>query len=194
MYLDLDSGMVKSCHHAVFDEAWYLQATRPPAAQLLYDLGLEAETESMTVDGPLHPTPIGIVSPISVTWPPMPPVITQHHKPFPTPPMCLMTPLPLRITETPSPNIIAARAARVRSKNNTKSKKQIAAYAVSEYLIGIDDMAMVYVSPDPFSSAFKEDLDLRKFNLSHHRMAGLCFFEKDGQLFLASMAPSTPGA
>jgi hypothetical protein len=34
IYLDLDSGIVKSCHHAVFDEVWYLQQTRPPAAQL----------------------------------------------------------------------------------------------------------------------------------------------------------------
>jgi hypothetical protein len=42
LYLDLDSGIVKSCHHAIFDEARYLQPTRPPTAQLLYDLGLEA--------------------------------------------------------------------------------------------------------------------------------------------------------
>jgi hypothetical protein len=27
IYLDVDSGVVKSCHHAVFDEAWYLQKT-----------------------------------------------------------------------------------------------------------------------------------------------------------------------
>lgn len=31
-YLDLDSGVVKSSHHAVFDEAWYMQPHRPPAA------------------------------------------------------------------------------------------------------------------------------------------------------------------
>jgi hypothetical protein len=105
-----------------------------------------------------------------------------------------MTPLPLRVTDTPSQNIIAARAARVRSTNTTNSKKQLAADVVAEYLIGVDDMAMVYVSPDPFQSAFEEELDLRKFDLSHHRTAGLCFFEKDGRLFLASMAPSTPGA
>ncbi len=30
VYLDLTSGIVKSCHHAVFDEAWYLQLHRPP--------------------------------------------------------------------------------------------------------------------------------------------------------------------
>ena len=55
-------------------------------------------------------------------------------------------------------------------------------------------MAMVYISPDPFGSAFEEELDLRKVDLSAHRTAGLCFFEKDGRLYLASMAPSTPGA
>jgi hypothetical protein len=35
IYLDLDSGVVKSSHHAQFDKAWYLQPKRPPAAQLL---------------------------------------------------------------------------------------------------------------------------------------------------------------
>ena len=43
VYLDLDSGIVKHSHHATFDEAWYLQPAQPPAAQLLYDLGLEAD-------------------------------------------------------------------------------------------------------------------------------------------------------
>jgi hypothetical protein len=37
-YLDLNSGITKTCHHATFDEAWYLQDDRPPAAQLLYSL------------------------------------------------------------------------------------------------------------------------------------------------------------
>ncbi len=32
LYLDLDLGVVKSCHHAIFDEAWYMQPSRPPAA------------------------------------------------------------------------------------------------------------------------------------------------------------------
>ncbi len=44
-YLDLDSGLVKRSHHAEFDEAWYLQPTRPPAAQLSYDLGLELDPD-----------------------------------------------------------------------------------------------------------------------------------------------------
>jgi hypothetical protein len=43
LYLDLDSGIVKRSHHAQFDEAWYLQATWPPASQLLYDLGVKPD-------------------------------------------------------------------------------------------------------------------------------------------------------
>jgi hypothetical protein len=31
VYLDLDTGVVKSSHHAQFNEAWYLQPARPPA-------------------------------------------------------------------------------------------------------------------------------------------------------------------
>ena len=45
-YIDLDSGMVKSSHHAVFDEAWYTQEERPPTAQLLYTLGLDCAEQS----------------------------------------------------------------------------------------------------------------------------------------------------
>ncbi len=52
---------------------------------------------------------------------------------------------------------------------------------------------MIYVSPDPYGGAFEEELDLRKFDIATHHTAGLCFFEKNGRLLLASMAPSTPG-
>ncbi len=55
-------------------------------------------------------------------------------------------------------------------------------------------MAMIYVSPDPYGRAFEEEIDLRKFDITTHRSVGLCFFEKNGCLLLASMAPSTPGA
>jgi hypothetical protein len=74
------------------------------------------------------------------------------------------------------------------------SKKDIAAEVVKEYLIGAKDMAMIYISPDAFYGAFEEELDLRKFDLSRHSTAGLNFFEKNQRLYLASMAPSTPGA
>ena len=50
VYLDLDSVRVKTCGHAKFDEAWYCQTPRPPAAQLLYDLGLIEESDLVSAD------------------------------------------------------------------------------------------------------------------------------------------------
>ena len=73
MYLETTSGIVKTCHHAVFDEAWYLQPTRSPAAQLLYDLGIEAEDEPVSIHGPLQLTPQGTITNITIPWPPLPP-------------------------------------------------------------------------------------------------------------------------
>jgi hypothetical protein len=44
------SGRVKTSHHAQFDEAWYLQPSRPPAPQLLYDLGVRPAEDSLHAD------------------------------------------------------------------------------------------------------------------------------------------------
>ena len=77
VYLDLDSGVVKTSHHSQNDEAWYLQPSPPPAAQLLYDLGIllegdlpaesVAELEHITLD---YQTP-DTIKKIVVPWPPM---------------------------------------------------------------------------------------------------------------------------
>jgi hypothetical protein len=40
-YIDIESGLVKTSHHAVFDECWYHQPWRLPAADLLYSLGIQ---------------------------------------------------------------------------------------------------------------------------------------------------------
>ncbi len=55
-YLDLNTGIVKHSHHAQFDKAWYLQPNWPPAAQLLYDLGIEPDETFYTESGPLPTT------------------------------------------------------------------------------------------------------------------------------------------
>ena len=44
--------LVKESGHAVFDEAWYMQPFCPLAAQLLYDLELEAEDCMVSEIGP----------------------------------------------------------------------------------------------------------------------------------------------
>ena len=97
MYLDTTSVIVKTCHHAVFDEVWYLQPTRPPAAQLLYDLGIEAEDELVNIHGPLQLTPQGTITPITIPWPPPPP-ISLPKKIWDSPSSSLYAPLPLRLT------------------------------------------------------------------------------------------------
>ena len=48
VYLDLYLGVVKLSHHTKFDEAWYLQPSRPPAEQLLYDLGFLQEDDTIS--------------------------------------------------------------------------------------------------------------------------------------------------
>jgi hypothetical protein len=77
IYLDLDSGVVKLSHHVQFDEAWYLQSTRPHAAQLLYDLGILPEDDPLLdnssagdVIHSAYSTP-GSISPVEIPWPPM---------------------------------------------------------------------------------------------------------------------------
>jgi hypothetical protein len=185
-YLDTSSGVVKSCHHAVFDEAWYLQPTRPPAAQLLYDLGLKAESLFVNLDGPLHPTPIGSIDAVAVPWPPSSSDILTPKKP---PPASLFAPLPLRSTAQPTQfTAAAARVTAVPSSGST------ALDIVTEFLIGSHDMAMIYMSPDPYGRTFKKEIDLRKWDLTKHRTAGMRFLEKDGRLVLASINASTPAA
>ncbi len=56
------------------------------------------------------------------------------------------------------------------------------------------DMATIYMSPDPYFTAFKQPLDLRQFDLAKHPTAGLSLYENGGKLHLATMSPSTPAA
>jgi hypothetical protein len=55
-------------------------------------------------------------------------------------------------------------------------------------------MALVYMSPDPYHDAFKEILDIRRFDFARHCTAGLCLTQVNGRLILTHMAPSTPAA
>ena len=186
IYLDTTSGIVKSCHHAVFNEAWYLQPSRPTAAQLLYDLGIEDESTFVNLDGPIHPTPIGSIAPIIVLWPPP---LQNIHKPAKPLPMSLFALLPLRLTA--QPNSFGATVYRV---NAPPTAGTLASDIVTEFLIGPHDMAMIYMSPDPYGCTFEKEVDLRKWDITHHRTAGMRLLEKDGCLVLASIDASTPTA
>ena len=183
MYLDLTSGIVKSCHHAIFDEAWYLQPTRPPAAQLLYDLGLEADSDFVSLDGPLVPTPVG--TPVQTA--------PKDRIDWPAPPsMAFNAPLPLRVTDTP--HTYAVRAARAKITKEQLTGKALAAEVVTDFLIGPRDMEMIYMWSDPYGRSFEASIDIRKCDLAIHPTAGLQFLTKNNRLILAKMDAGTPGA
>jgi hypothetical protein len=194
MYLDLTAGIVKSSHHAIFNEAWYLQPHRPPAAQLLYDLGIESDTEYVSLNGTLHPTLMGTIKPFTVTWPPTSIIPPSKLKcSWDTPPLALYAPLPLGITD--NPNILTAKAAQTQLPPPPKLRgKDLAMEVVHQYLIGPRDMEMIYMLADPYGCSFEASLDLPKCNLQTHWTAGLCFITKHGHLVLAAMDPGTPRA
>ncbi len=186
-YIDTTTGIVKTSHHTTFDEAWYLQPTRPPAAQLLYDLGLEAEN---TLDTPDQSPTTTTTAP----WPPMAPPTSLDKRWYITHQQRSI-PLPLRITASPTALPKAARTtlptSQLPSKNPTN--KQLASELVTQYLISGTDMATIYTSLDPYHQAFEENLNLRKFDLARHETAGLSFIEHNKRLILATMSPHTPG-
>ncbi len=66
---------------------------------------------------------------------------------------------------------------------------------VSEFLLGKNDMATIYLLPNPYFDAFEEVIDIRSFDICKHGTAGLCLTADDGdQVFLGGITPSTPAA
>ena len=200
VYLDLNSGVVKRCHHAQFDEAWYLQSSRPPAAQLLYNIGIAPDPASYSEAGVITPPiasdyhPPGSVDKITVPWPPL-------HSPFipqSVPDMCTQLPLPLgHMASSITPRLIPARAAKASAlEPNTPrlARRPKAIDIMADFDISKKDMAMIYLSPDPYYEAFAQPIDLRNFDPATHATAGLSLLESGGRLHLANMSPSTPAA
>ena len=107
LYLDLDTGLVKRSHHAQLDKVWYLQPSCPHAAQLLYDLGLEADDDTPSLDDPVEDN---IITVLPAPWPPLPSP-PQKATRWCVPLSCRQTPLPLRETELP--RLITAATARI---------------------------------------------------------------------------------
>ncbi len=100
---------MKRSHHAQFDEAWYLQDTRPPAAQLLYDLGVTDETDIYLALGLVNDDdaasdyrPDGTIEAITVPWPPIA-TCPIKEKEWTVPVECTRLPLPLRHTPMVTP-------------------------------------------------------------------------------------------
>ncbi len=188
IYLDLVSGTVKQSHHATFDEAWYLQPAWPPAAQLLYGLGLEADDLSTSAIGTaLDPILVSdnLIKIAPVPWPLISVLCKDRSKwHVPAGPRMLLLPL----WETALPRPVVAVAARVRIQGPPAN------IIASNFNITKHDMATVYTSPDPLFDSFEEDLDLHKWLYEKHRTAGLSLVFHNGRLYLGGMTPGSPGA
>jgi hypothetical protein len=166
VYLDLDSGVVKCSHHAQFDEASYLQPTCPPASQLLYNLGVTHEETEETEPSPVsevisdYRTP-GTVEKVIIPWPPIASNGVSKLK-WDPPTSSLHIHLPLRALTEELPRPITARAAQAKSMTH----KNITAELMSDFKIGKQDMALVYMSPDTYHEAYEQTMDVRKFDWS----------------------------
>ena len=166
VYLDLDSGLVKRSHHAQFDEAWFLQDSRPPAAQLLYDLGMEPDGNSYSETDVVEPDiesdfrlP-GTIEQITIPWPPTPPLMNAKSK-LAIPDECAYLPLPLRHIGSARHHQTSARAARVQTPIGTprQQRRPRSIDVMTTYDIGPTDMATIYMSPDPYFEAFEQPID-----------------------------------
>jgi hypothetical protein len=196
-YLDMESVLVKSSHHAVFDEAWYMQPHRPPAAQLLYDLRLEAEDCMVSEIGQADIMFTNALYPLSL------PMMEDKLK-REVPVRLLQLPLPLRCTAQPNPVSAVAvctflpRVEDVRDDDTLPLRCRRAQVNTSEiagaYNVDSSCMTMVYMSPSPYHDAFDEVIDIRKCDLSKYLTAGMSLMEQNGRLILAHMSPGTPGA
>lgn len=135
-YIDVASRQVRSCHHVIFDEAWYLQPAQPPAAQLLYDVGIAVE-ETSTSPPTAQPTPVA-------AYPPMAALSKKLSDATPA----RMAPLPLHLTALPA----HAAAATVKAQGDPYAGTAIRSKdtsTVDAYNITRRDLAQVYVSPHP---------------------------------------------
>ena len=169
---------------SMIDESWYMQQSRPPAAQLLYDCGIiydedgpssgdSNETNQLPQHAP-YPQLYSTTAPsINIT-----PAIQQ--------------PLPLRLGPTPQPAFdkptiptIDPFADTVLASFNTDGQ------AVTDYRITARDMAQVYVSPHAYHNGFEVDVDLKYAKYLNHPTWGLKFCTINGRLILEHIEKST---
>jgi hypothetical protein len=181
-YIDVNSRQVKSSHHAIFDEAWYLQPKRPPFAQMLYDIGLEPDPQPITPIVGYEPDP------------PFPPL----KSPPPCPQFAKLIPLPLRVSSPPS--VFEAWTSKSTFDDDlvlpptSLPPKQLEHKMIMTHDISCKDFDLIYLSPSPYANAFEEELDLRRYNPTVSSTAGIECSESSGKVFLRAMTPSTPAA
>jgi hypothetical protein len=139
----------------------------------------------------------GTVKPIQIPWPPIPPHALLKPK-LAIPDECTYLPLPLRhINPCPQQHHpISAKAARVQTSTGMphQQHRPHAINLMTMFDVGASNMAMIYMSPDPYFKAFEQPIDFWKFDPGKHPTMGLSLYETLGCLYLATMSPGTPAA
>jgi hypothetical protein len=119
---------------------------------------------------------------------------------WPVPNKCVNLPLPLgTMTSNVHTCPLTTKAALVSAPTDSppitrQARRPKTINIMSGFEISKSDMAMIYMSPDPYFDAFEQPLDLCKFDVENHPTAGLSLFERDGRIHLNTMSPGTPAA
>jgi hypothetical protein len=182
--MDIDSGQVKSSHHAFFDEAWYMQQSRPPAAQLLFDCGIVALEDLTPPPSRVDPQP-EVYPMINFTCGPM---MTDLQPAIQTPlPLCLSNTTPSRMSlggdgSLPTTDLHAGTFLASYGANGN---------AVRDFRITTRDLAQVYISPHAYNDGFPIELDLWHSCYHDHPTCGLKFTVENERLILQHIEKST---
>ena len=176
-YIDVHTGTVKTSHHAVFDECWFHQPQRPPAAQLLYELG-NAVANDMPEAPPSSTTPSSpsISTPTPTTAVP----ITQNDHDDSSVDTS---------SSSDSSNIIP-----ILQVTSTITNINPDASAVDHFGITQNDVDQVYFSPHHFGYSSEELFTYMGSASTVHPTAGLELEELDNRVFIRDIAPGTPTA
>ena len=159
-YIDVHSGVVKSCHHAVFDECWFHQPWRLPAAQLLYDLGTAvATTPSEPQPSNIHPPSDG-TSPVEEDIIRILPGNPTTPSPSDDPPPAPLHQIPIddesSTASSDSASLVDVGPTRALSINIGTTNND--ATVVDHYGITGRDLEQVYFSTHHYGHAFEECL------------------------------------
>ncbi len=136
----------------------------------------------------------GTVKPIQIPWPPIPLHALLKPK-LAILDECTYLSLPLRhIDSRPQQHHpISAKAAHVQTPTGTPRQqcRPCAINVMTMFDVEASNMAMIYMSLDPYFKAFKQPIDFWKFDPGKHPTMGLSLYETLGRLYLATMSPGT---
>lgn len=194
-YIDIASGLVKSCHHVVFDKCWYHQPSRPPAAQLLYDLGLKLVT-SLPATTPDPPPRISTPPAIGISTNDSDIVhITPHDPSTKLIPDNTLQPSHVIPADDDDHSSSSEHDSSIADVGPTRvNTTNVDATAVDQYGITSRDLDQVYFSPHHYGHAFEECFQYMGSPTTVHPTAGMELREADGRVFITSMMLGTPCA